>query len=318
MISELMHWAFASLRSNRSQESWVAGSSVLAAFIDRIPNDIDVHHVSTAAFAESVIKDTEVLLAAGYFIIFDQESETERERVFANAGVSLTINWVLEQKRPVTVINDPLLGVRASYADVIDRKMQMYAEDHQVKHKDDLISLFHKSALLQSEIEPIKFATNLSGLGIMVGMRGVDFGLFQTLVEELTGYDRISADLVAENLALLQSEAASVGDLGTLTVAYRVFKEDKRPSSPDETFLDWIEETSLFITACQIVYLFYTGAIRVGSRWKRCGWRQHETALVWPTIGTHAPMTRGTGTYGDWAQQSSTSHVPEIAERGKI
>ncbi|RWX74840.1 hypothetical protein EPK99_23380 [Neorhizobium lilium] len=318
MISELMHWAFASLRSNRSQESWVAGSSVLAAFIDRIPNDIDIHHVSTAAFAEAVIKDTEVLLAAGYSVIFNQESETERERVFANADVSLTINWVLEPKRPVAVINDPLLGVRASYADVIDRKMEMYAEDHQAKHKDDLISLFHKSALLQPEIEPIQFATELSGIGIVLGMQGVGFELFQTLVEELTGYDRLPTDLLTENLTLLQNEAASVGDLGTLAVAYRIFKEDKRASNPDDTFLNWVEGTSLFITACQIVYLFYTGAIRVGSRWKRCGWRQHETALVWRTIGTHAPMTRGTGTYGDWAQQSSTSPVSEFAARGKI
>lgn len=156
MISELLYCALTAISSNRTQESWVAGSSVLAQFIDRVPNDIDIHHISSGAFAEAVEKDIKSLIEVGFSTVAHRQMETEFEVTFTRSGGTIAMNWVLEPKRPLAVVDDPLLGARASFADVITRKIEMYMKDRQSKHRNDLVSLFCQSAKLASELNLTK------------------------------------------------------------------------------------------------------------------------------------------------------------------
>ncbi|WP_018099381.1 hypothetical protein [Sinorhizobium meliloti] len=167
MISDLLHCALVAISSNRSQGSWVAGSSVVAKFIGREPNDIDIHHVSIGAYEEAVDKDISSLVEVGFSSVARRQTNTELDVTFSNAGSTLSMNWVLESTPPVAIIEDPLLGMRASFADVIARKIEMYTKDPQSKHRDDLLALLRRSTELARELDPTKFTNDLRKIGII-------------------------------------------------------------------------------------------------------------------------------------------------------
>ncbi|MBB4232550.1 hypothetical protein [Rhizobium mongolense] len=168
MISDLLRTALAAISSNRSKDSWLAGSSVLSQFIHRVPNDVDVHHVDIAAFANAVDKDCRSLADAGFLIASKQSTGSELEIVFSGSDGVLALNWVLVQERPSTIIDDPHLGTRASFSDVITQKIEMYSESLHSKHRDDLLALLEQSASMAAEISPDKLAADLSAVELAV------------------------------------------------------------------------------------------------------------------------------------------------------
>lgn len=166
MISDLLRTALTAISPNRSQDSWIAGSSVLSHFIERVPNDIDIHHVSLAALEDAVDRDTRALAEVGFSIASRRTVDTDLEIVFFGSDGNLAIDWVLEQERPKAMIDDPLFGKRASYADVIARKIKMHLNDDHSKHRDDLLALLPHSASMAAEISPNKLVAELSNLGV--------------------------------------------------------------------------------------------------------------------------------------------------------
>ncbi|MEX2746109.1 hypothetical protein [Rhizobium mongolense] len=168
MISDLLRTALAAISSNRSQDSWLAGSSVLSQFIQRVPNDVDIHHVDPAAFADAVDKDCRSLADLGFLIVSGQSTVSELEIVFSGLEGVLAMNWVLVQERPRAIIEDPHLGTRASFSDVIAQKIEMYSENLHSKHRDDLLALLEHSASMAAEISPDKLAADLSAVGLAV------------------------------------------------------------------------------------------------------------------------------------------------------
>ncbi|MER8672242.1 hypothetical protein NKH45_35200 [Mesorhizobium sp. M1156] len=164
MISDLMHTGFVAISPNRCKDSWVAGSSVLSQFIHRVPSDVDIHHVNLDAFTEAVDRDTRALAYAGFSIASQRPAGAELEIVFLRSNGTLALNWVLEEERPTALVDDPLLGTRASFADIIARKIEMYLEDHHSKHRDDLLALLDHSALMAPEISRDKLVAMISAL----------------------------------------------------------------------------------------------------------------------------------------------------------
>ncbi|RWP25750.1 MAG: hypothetical protein EOR01_02680 [Mesorhizobium sp.] len=166
MMPELMRIALVAISRNRSKDSWVAGSSVLSQFIQRAPNDIDIHHVNLAAFNQAVDKDTRALADAGFSIATSRPADAELEIVFLRSNGTLAINWVLEQEQPTALINDPLFGTRASFADVIARKVEMHLENHHSKHRDDLLALLEHSASISAEMSLDQLVGSISALDL--------------------------------------------------------------------------------------------------------------------------------------------------------
>ncbi|MEX2746276.1 hypothetical protein AB3480_34730 [Rhizobium mongolense] len=130
-----------------------------------------------------------------------------------------------------------------------------------------------------------------------------EIALFSLLVCDLTAFDDFDTQLLALNLSTLKAERAAVGDIDRLLSAYRMLRAEC--SDGDVAFrCQALRSNGEFAeTLKQILYLFYLGSIRINGHWKRCGWRQHEDALVWKALGVHSPMTRGEGEFGDWADR---------------
>lgn len=166
MISDLLRHTLATTFSNRSQASWIAGSVALAEYIDRVPNDIDIHHVTPLDFLGAVERDLQCLLQADFTILSHKQMDAELEIILASGNETLTINWVLEEKRPRMVMADPLLGMRASFDEIIARKIEMYIENPVQKHRNDLTSVLHHLDALRPEINPAELVRSLGHLGL--------------------------------------------------------------------------------------------------------------------------------------------------------
>lgn len=142
MMSPLLHDALIAMAPNRSGESWLAGSTVLAYNIDRTPNDIDIHHLSSKAFERSVLQDTIALQANGYRWTSATESPGELEAVFTRRDGRLAVNWVIEPALPRGGLKaDPRFGARASCREVVLRKLEMYEASGSSKHLRDLLQI---------------------------------------------------------------------------------------------------------------------------------------------------------------------------------
>ncbi|MGO8055088.1 hypothetical protein [Rhizobium leguminosarum] len=141
------------------------------------------------------------------------------------------------------------------------------------------------------------------GLGILPS----DFvrrDLFRQLVEDLTGFSRFPARLLEANLHILASNQDVIGgDIVQLLSSYQAARRLQCDTSDVSKVL--LEDERYRPLLVQVTLLFYVGAIRLNGRWKRCGRLQHESALVWRTLETHPPMTRGRSGFGDWG------HLPE-------
>lgn len=166
MTSELLHIVLKALAQNRTVESWLAGSSVIAPLLHRSPNDVDVHHVRREAFDDAIKRDTDVLVNLGFVAGTFGASELESERRFIHSQGDIVINWVLEPQRPSYLVADPGIGVRASYTAVIARKVEMYKQDRLEKHREDLLCLVRNETSLEAEVDVLWFRSQLAALGL--------------------------------------------------------------------------------------------------------------------------------------------------------
>ncbi|NKN09588.1 hypothetical protein [Rhizobium laguerreae] len=167
MNSELLNRVLKAMAPNRTVESWLAGSSVVASLLLRFPNDIDVHHVQRDAFDDAIRRDTETLVCLGFVAGDFSASEFELETRFVHPHGDIAVNWVLEPTRPQYLIADPKIGVRASYGTVIDRKIEMCKRDRLGKHRDDLLCLLRNELLLRPETDIPWFRSQLAALGLI-------------------------------------------------------------------------------------------------------------------------------------------------------
>lgn len=128
--------------------------------------------------------------------------------------------------------------------------------------------------------------------------------LFRQLVEDLTGFSSFPERLLEANLHIMTSREDDIGgNLVQLLSSYQAVRCLLCDQSGVAKVL-WQDERFRPLLV-QITFLFYVGAIRLNGRWQRCGRLQHESALVWRTLETHPPMTRGRSGFGDW------EHLPE-------
>jgi len=167
MMSKVLQRVLLSLACNRSQESWVAGSVVMAQFISRVPHDIDIHHHSSAAFEEAVERDTQTLLHQGFWIESQCPTGSELEITFADSDAAIRMNWVLELALPSRLIDDAFIGMRASLTDVVYRKIQMYRVDRNPKHKSDLADLLANPHSILFDFELPTIENMLRELGLV-------------------------------------------------------------------------------------------------------------------------------------------------------
>lgn len=324
MISEALRRAFTAIAPNRSHDSWIAGSCVLAGLIDRVPNDVDIHHVSMMAFTKAFDDDIHAMVAANFTLISLQESASEWEAVLMHSSGTLTMNWVLEPKRPLVIIDDPLMGFRAGISDVVTRKIGMARNDRLQKHRSDLYALLSQVTKITDELDPRQLALALFDLDSKLWHMDIvklpshlELELFRALVTDITGFKDIEKRLVEENLSIVRREKESVGDLNRLLCFYGEVRARNHAPMGDAEFAQLLRDVGLLETAQQIIYLFFLGAIRSNGAWKRCGWHQHQAALVWAAMGIHAPMTRGAGEYGDWAFDPGQANQIEEADGGR-
>ncbi|MEZ2127910.1 MULTISPECIES: hypothetical protein [unclassified Sinorhizobium] len=321
MISGLLQTALAAIAPNRSEESWIAGSTVIAHLIDRAPNDIDIHHVNPGAFDRAIEDDTRVLARNGFIVGAREESNSELEITFTGRDGAIGINWVLEPHRPASLIADPVIGMRASLADVVARKIEMYKQDHLAKHRGDLVALLRHPTAIAAELDPVRLEQELTALGFVAAplvqarrFSAQEQTLFSVLAKELTGFDSLPAEVIERNLSVLECERSNVGDISNLLDAFRQLREQEQDTKPFQRCQKLLRNEHLSQTIAQLIYLFYLGAIRVDGGWKRCGWQQHTDALVWKAIGVHPPMTRGGGEYGDWAKHPDAIALAALPE----
>ncbi|MEX2745621.1 hypothetical protein AB3480_30830 [Rhizobium mongolense] len=174
MISIPLRQALLALAPNRSRHSWVAGSVVMAQFLSRIPNDIDIHHLNSGAFEKAVGRDTESLLAHGFRIKSRHPEDAELEVMFAHPdGAVFGVNWVLERNLPRRMIDDAFIGVRASITDVVQRKIEMYIEDKNPKHKSDLTEIFANTNSVLFDFEIYTIQNKLRELSIFENSKNI-------------------------------------------------------------------------------------------------------------------------------------------------
>lgn len=172
MNSELLQIVLEAMAPNRTMESWLAGSSAIAPLLLRSPNDIDVHHFRRDSFERAISQDTDTLVCLGFVSYGVSASEFERESRFVHSRGDIVLNWVLECTRPLCLIADPKIGVRADYAAIIARKIEMYRRDRLGKHRDDLLCLLRNELWLQTETDISWFRSQLVALGLI----SLDFG----------------------------------------------------------------------------------------------------------------------------------------------
>ena len=138
-LSSLQRKVLAALAKNRGTGSWVAGSIVIAPWLSRIPQDIDIHHLSEASLQEAVAADQSTLKKMGFLAGPARMSSQEIEISFACDCGTVTVNWVREATPPKGgPVKDSICGTRASYAAVVERKIEMYLQSGASKHALDL------------------------------------------------------------------------------------------------------------------------------------------------------------------------------------
>lgn len=151
---------------NRSTDSWLAGSAVIAQFLERKPNDVDIHHLKKHSMEEARRRDTEIMAGLGFHPEWCRASTNEYECRFTRMHEWIVLNWVLEDERPASLISDPNIGIRASYATVIARKIAMYQTGRDSKHLEDLLNLQRNECSMKAEIAVGDLRSQLEALGI--------------------------------------------------------------------------------------------------------------------------------------------------------
>lgn len=163
-MSGVLCTALTAMAPNRSVESWLAGSSVIAHLLQRIPNDIDIHHLQQDAFEHAIEQDTNALTRLGFVATESNVSSSELERTFVHVQGTVKIDWVIEPERPTPLISDPSIGVRANYAAIVARKIEMYKHDRLAKHREDLLCLLRNEPSMETELDIACFRSQLAAL----------------------------------------------------------------------------------------------------------------------------------------------------------
>ncbi|WP_306913496.1 hypothetical protein [Rhizobium mesoamericanum] len=142
MMNATTRLAMLAISGNRSSDSWIAGSMILADFLDRVPNDIDIHHASGNALSDAFDRDLRSLIRAGFKVSSFRQHENELEVKFKKLGTAVVLNWVIGCGETPQLVADRELGMRLTLAEVLAYKVARFKEDPLSKHGEDLRALF--------------------------------------------------------------------------------------------------------------------------------------------------------------------------------
>ncbi|PCI04073.1 MAG: hypothetical protein COB78_06965 [Hyphomicrobiales bacterium] len=165
--TSLMDYALQTIAKNRSSSSWLAGSVVIRDLIQRQPQDVDIHHISAKAMLEAFEADKRLLLESGFCLGKEEHEEGEFQSAFEHSDGTVILNWVLEDHLPpdgLLIAHD--LGACSNQTDVLARKVEMYLECGDPKHKNDLISVSENLAIIPNAIAPETIAKMLRQIGL--------------------------------------------------------------------------------------------------------------------------------------------------------
>lgn len=125
-LTAFQHEVFATLRRNRSPDSFVFGATVLNA-VERTPRysrDIDLCHDLPTAVAESAAADEAALTAAGYTVSWQLQQPMFHRATIDRADGSVKLEWVYDSAfRFYPVEPDAELGWRLHFADAATNKL---------------------------------------------------------------------------------------------------------------------------------------------------------------------------------------------------
>lgn len=125
-LTEFQREVFATLRLQRSPDSFVFGATVLhaAKVTPRFSQDIGLCHDTAAAVAATATADTASLLEAGYEVTWQLQQPTFQQAVIARGEDSVKLEWVYDSAwRFYPVEPDPELGYRLHYFDAATNKL---------------------------------------------------------------------------------------------------------------------------------------------------------------------------------------------------
>jgi hypothetical protein len=141
------------LRTHRSRQSWVAGSTVLHRLLARSPSDLDLHHPDARAAQAAVRADLATLLDHGFAIAGSAWLETERWARFRHDKGSVVLNWVVAgPPAGPTPRRHPTFGYAIGVADVIAEKVHAAREFGRRKDLDDLAAVLRAGVRLPDDL----------------------------------------------------------------------------------------------------------------------------------------------------------------------
>ena len=134
--------ALETLRPQRSQNSYFAGSLVVSSSLGRAPGDFDLHHHSWEDLETALAADRQALAGAGAEDLGLERLSREYQGRHRVVGEIVEINWVLETA-PLLLAprRHPQLGFALHPWDVIAKKLAMALEEDDPKHVVDLARL---------------------------------------------------------------------------------------------------------------------------------------------------------------------------------
>ncbi len=165
-LSSIQEITLALLRSHRSRQSWVAGSTVLHHLLARSPGDLDLHHPDARAAWIAVRADLATLLDHGFALAGSAWLETERWARFRHDKGSVILNWVMAgPPAGPTPRRHPSFGYAIGMADAIAEKVQAAREFGRWKDLDDLAAVLRAGARLPDDLRHNVQAILATGAG---------------------------------------------------------------------------------------------------------------------------------------------------------
>lgn len=154
------------LRSHRSRQSWVAGSTVLHHLLPRSPGDLDLHHPDARAACAAVRADLATLLDHGFALAGSAWLETERWARFRHDKGAVVLNWVVAGASANRTPRRHLsFGYAIGLADAIAEKVRALREFGRRKDLDDLAAVLRAGARLPDDLRHNVQAILATGAG---------------------------------------------------------------------------------------------------------------------------------------------------------
>jgi hypothetical protein len=165
-LTSIQEITLALLRSHRSRQSWVAGSTVLHHLLARSPGDLDLHHRDPRTAWIAVRADLATLLDHGFALAGSAWLETERWARFRHDKGSVVLNWVVAgPPAGATPRRHPSFGYAIGVGDVIAEKVHAAREFGRRKDLDDLAAVLRAGARLPDDLRHNMEATLATGRG---------------------------------------------------------------------------------------------------------------------------------------------------------